>query len=100
MFSFYQDPGQDHFEDELQQGDVLLNGACAPLNNPSSQDNQVSSVREDNRNTDSSYITNLAEHSTSLPDSSSNEVITSGRKHILDSTCTGIPLVSALIQNR
>lgn len=104
MFSYYQDPKQGHFEDELQQGDVLLNGACAPLNSPFSQDNLVSSVREDTRNTDSGYITNLTEHSTSFPGCSSklamSEVITNRRKHISDSTCSSMPLVSALIRKQ
>jgi len=102
MFSYFQDTQQEHFEDELQQGDVLLHGACVPLNNPSSQGNQVSSFGEDNRNTDNSYRTNLTEHSTSLPGSSRkltmSEVVASSGKHISDSTC--LPLVSTLIQNR
>lgn len=105
MFSYYQDPKKEHFEEEFQQGeDVLLNGACAPLNNPFLQDNRVSPVREDNRNTDNSYITNLTEHSTSLPGSSSkltmNEVITSSGKQMADSTCTSTSLVSTLIQSK
>ena len=104
MFSYYQDPKQGDFEDELQQGDVLLNGACTPLNSPFSQDNLVSSVREDTRNTDNSYITNLTERSTSFPGCSSklttSEVITNRRKHISDSTCSSMPLVSALIRKQ
>ena len=101
LFSYYQDPKQGDFKDELQQGDVLLNGACTPLNSPFSQDNLVSSVIEDTRNTDNSYITNLME---SFPGCSSkltmSEVITNRRKHISDSTCSSMPLVSALIRKQ